>query len=178
MKNEKRLKRRGFDSGYTLLEVLVATLVITVALSGLMSAFMVASKQTGTTINRGSAAFYQKRIMDELRRYVVEDWASYTPLSDIRHSCDSSPPLGNPHYILEDSNGSLPGATVHEAIRVGGAPMIPATDDLITKFHNDAVNYALGEVGVVANYTVGDLDANGNIVKQINVQVNYMEGSP
>ncbi|MEK7287122.1 MAG: prepilin-type N-terminal cleavage/methylation domain-containing protein [Elusimicrobiota bacterium] len=158
-------------AGFTLLEVLIATLVIAIAISGLMSVFLIAAKQTGSTANKGAAAFYQKRILDELRSYIVEDpnnYTSFTGLSNtvFLHNCASTPALFNPHYILQDSNLNVVGNTVHQAIRIDDLPMIPAADVLVSQF------------GATANYTVEDVEINGNTLKQISVNVVYLEAAP
>ncbi|MBI4370037.1 MAG: hypothetical protein HY547_07395 [Elusimicrobia bacterium] len=142
---------------------MVATMVIALAMAGLMSIFLVAARQENTTTNKGGAAFYQTRILEELKHFIVEDPAGYSPATDIEHSCTSIPVLANPHYILEDSNGTTAGGTVHEAVRTDGTDMLPSTDDLVSKYN------------ATASYTVEDQDSGGNgrVSKKITVDIDY-----
>ncbi|MBI2069264.1 MAG: prepilin-type N-terminal cleavage/methylation domain-containing protein [Elusimicrobia bacterium] len=164
----KQLKR--FSRGYTLLEVLIAVMVVSTATAGMMSVFLLAAKQSGTTANKTSAAFIQKRILDELKSYIVETpWAHLsaddTTFGEIHHTCTCTPACsGGTHYILEDNNGG--GSTQHQAIRTDGTNMLPSTDELVTKYNATAV------------YLVNDITVSGFTRKQMDARVTFSEPAP
>ncbi len=59
--------------GFTLIEVLVATLILAVSMAGLMSALIIAAKNSGGTINKNVATYQATEFIEELRNSIAED---------------------------------------------------------------------------------------------------------
>ncbi|MBI4064470.1 MAG: prepilin-type N-terminal cleavage/methylation domain-containing protein [Elusimicrobia bacterium] len=147
--------------GFTLIEVLVAIVITTIAMAGLMSVFLVSAQHTGRTTNQVSASYYQKRILEELKTYVVDapwDHCIVGPNCDdldfgeIHHAdavCACSPnacaSVGGFHYMLEDSDAGAGAATTHQAIRPDGSHMLTLTDDLRAKYNAPTPTYTVDD---------------------------------
>lgn len=60
-------------SGFTLVEVMIAVFLLGIAMSGLMSAFIIAAKHSGSSSNKGVATYQATEFMEELKNSVASD---------------------------------------------------------------------------------------------------------
>jgi Tfp pilus assembly protein PilV len=67
----KKLSRRGG----ALVEVVIATLLLAITVSGVFAALLTASTQTGSLTEREQASQHVDLLLDELRNYVTSDTA-------------------------------------------------------------------------------------------------------
>lgn len=68
-----KLKRNVFLTGFTLIEVLTALIILLIAASGIFASFIAAKKYTARTGRRIMALNFTRQKLEQLRQYVRKD---------------------------------------------------------------------------------------------------------
>lgn len=109
MKSIGEIRRR--NQGFTIVEVIVATLVFALAAAGIFATVSALNRPAGESMEEVTAAFLGKRILEDLRRDVdAEDWNSGELVNGTTYAMNAVTIGGityTPVYTVEnDPNGT------------------------------------------------------------------------
>jgi|GEM_PF-7123864 len=149
----------GATGGFTLVEVLVATVIVSLALAGMASVFVVSSKQGSESTNKMAASFHAGEVLEKLQASVADNpnllrGSSSNPVTDPT----TQPNLYSPSWHAGcDDNGDgvadracyvLEGSAAPGITHVYDRASLPA--DFTSKY-NGRITYRVVDNGVAGS---------------------------